>query len=142
MAKREKKLSNKVLLLLFIISIITSVLAIYEIYLFNGVESIIRYIVMGVIALYDFRLFFKIRKINKGNTKKKPKKVLFGLWLILYSVICFGIAYALNFVYSNISNANKTDVTYTSYLVVMATNGNNDIKTVKDLKIALFGWMY
>ena len=137
MAKREKKLSNKVLLLLFIISIITSVLAIYEIYLFNGVESIIRYIVMGVIVLYDLRLFIKIRKINKGKTKKKPKKVLFGLWLILYSVICFGIAYALNFVYSNISNANKTDVTYTSYLVVMATNGNNDIKTVKDLKIAL-----
>ena len=57
------------------IALITSGLAVYEIFLFNGVESVIRYIIMGLIVLYDIHLIWKIRKIVKGKTKKKPKKI-------------------------------------------------------------------
>ena len=136
MAKREKNVTNKVLTLLFILSFATSLFAVYEIFLFQGVETFIRYIIMGLILLYDVRLLFLfIRK--KKNKTSKAKKWLFIIWLILYIIICCGIAYALNFVYGKISNVNKTEVEYTSYLVVMATNPVNDIKDAQNLKIAL-----
>jgi len=137
MARSEKKISHKFMVLFLIIALITSGLAIYGIFLFNGVETILRYVIMGLIALYDIHLILKTRKITKGKTKKKPHKVLFIFWLILYSIICFGIAYSLNFVYSKISGVNKTDVTYTSYLVVLASNPTKDIKSASDLTIGL-----
>ena len=131
------KILNKFLILFLIIALITSGIAIYGIFLFGGIESLIRYIVMGLIALYDLRLILKVRKIVKGKTKKKPHKVLWLIWLILYAGICFAIGYALNFVYTRLSNVNKSDVTYTSYLVVLASNPTNDIKDAKNLTIGL-----
>ena len=137
MAKKEGKVSHKFLVLFLIVSLITSGIAVYEIFLFNGIETILRYIIMGLIILYDVRLLLKTRKIIKGKTKKKPHKVLFIIWLILYSVICFGVAYSLNYLYTRISSVNKSDVTYTSYLVVLANNPETDIKTASDLTIGL-----
>ena len=131
------KIINKFLVLFLIIALITSGIAIYSIFLFDGVETLIRYIVMGLIALYDLRLIFKVRKIVKGKTKKKPHKALWLIWLIIYSGVCFAIGYSLNFVYTRLSNVNKSDVTYTSYLVVMQNNPTNDIKDAKNLTIGL-----
>ena len=137
MAKKEGSIIHKFLVLFLIVAIITSILAVYEIFLFNGVESIIRYIVMGLIILYDIRLILKTRKIVKGKTKKKPKKALFMFWLVIYAFLCFMAAYSLNYIYSKVSSVNKTDVTYTSYLVVLASNPETDIKTASDLTIGL-----
>ncbi|MBQ3307515.1 MAG: LCP family protein, partial [Bacilli bacterium] len=135
MAKVEKKIMNKFLSLFMILAIISSGLAIYEIYLFQGIETVIRYIIIGFLALYDIRLFFHTRKLMKSS--KRGKRILYLLWIILYGCICFGIAYSLGFIYNKISSTNKSQVTYTSYLVVMANNPNDDIKTIKDSKIAL-----
>ena len=137
---KEGKILHKIIILIYIIALISSLLAIYEIFLFNGIETLIRYIVMALITLYDIRLLLKLRKIVKGKTRKNNKKYhkkLFLFWLILYSIICLGIAYSLNFVYSKVSSANKTDVTYTSYLVVLADNKTGNIKNAKNMKIAL-----
>ena len=137
MAKKEGRILHKFLILFLVIALITSGLAVYEIFLFDGVESVIRYIIMGLIVLYDIHLIWKIRKIVKGKTKKKPKKALLMIWLILYSIICFGAAYSLNYLYSKVSSVNKSDVTYTSYLVVLASNPATDIKSASDLTIGL-----
>lgn len=137
MAKKEGRILHKIMILFLIIALITSGLAIYEIFLFDGVESIIRYIIMGLMGLYDLHLIWKLTKIVRGKTKKKPHKIPYMIWLLIYAVICFGIAYALNFVYSKVSSVNKTDVTYTSYLVVMASNPATDIKTASDLTIGI-----
>ena len=137
MAKKEGRIIHKFLILFLIVALITSAFAIYEIFLFEGIESILRYIIMGLIALYDLRLLFKTKKIVKGRTKKKPHKVLFLFWLIIYSAACFGAAFLLSYVYNKVSSVNKTDVIYTSYLVVLDSNPQNDIKTATDLKIGL-----
>ena len=137
MAKKEKKIINKFLVLFLIISLITSGLAIYELFLFQGVETIIRYIIMGLIVLYDLHLILKVRKYVKGKTKKKPKRALLLFWLLIYALICFGTAYSLNYLYSRISGVNKTSVTYTSYLVVMSNNPETDIKSASDLTIGI-----
>ena len=137
MARRDRKFINKLLSLLLIIALIASGLTIYEIFLFDGVETLIRYIVMGLIALYDLHLIIKVNKIRKGRTKKAPHKGLFIVWLIIYIALCLFIVYALNFIYTKIDNVNKNEVTYTSYLVVMDSNPINDIKDAKNMKIAL-----
>ena len=137
MAKKEGKLFRKVLDLLLIIALITSGVLIYEIFLFNGVETVIRYVIMALILLYDIYLIMRSHKIVKGKTKKKPKKGLFIFWLILYSLICFGIAYSLNFIYSKVSSVNKGDVTYTSYLVVLSNSSAKDIENIRSLSIGL-----
>ena len=85
---KEKQNTHKVLSLLFILSLATSLFAVYEIYLFSGIETFIRYIIMGVILLYDVRLVFKYFKLRKSKSKKSW---LFILWLILYIIICCGI---------------------------------------------------
>lgn len=137
--KKPGKLLHKIMILFLIIALITSLCTIYSIFLYEGIESLIRYIIIGVIILYDLRLIFKCRKLIKGRTKKnkKPHKKLFIFWLFIYSLICFGIAFALNYVYDKVSGANKGNVTYTSYLVVMATNKANNINDIANMKLAM-----
>ena len=133
----KKKFINRITVLLMILSIIASGLAIYEIFLFNGVETFIRYVIIGLVIWYDIHLILKTRKLCKGKTKKPPHRLLFIFWMILYVIICLVIAYSLNFVYSRLSKTNKTDVTYTSYLVVMASNPTGNITDAKNMKIAV-----
>ena len=137
MARREKKVTNKLMILLLILSIIASALAMYEIFLFEGVETFIRYVIIGLMIWYDIHLILKVRKIRKGKTKKPPHRKLFIFWMIIYVIICLGLAYSLDFVYSRLSNANKSTVTYTSYLVVMAENPTDKIENARNMKIAL-----
>ena len=137
--KKEGRFLHKIMILFLIIAIITSFCAIYSIFLYQGIETTIRYVIMGLIVLYDIRLIFKSRKLIRGKVKKnkKPHKKLFILWLFVYAVIWFVISYALNYVYDKVSGANKGDVTYTSYLVVMASNEANKISDVKNMTLAM-----
>ena len=71
---KEKKgtISNIFITLFLITSLITSGALVYGIFLYEGIESLIRYIIMGLLILNDIRLLFKARKIIKGKAKKKP----------------------------------------------------------------------
>ena len=140
MAKKEKKKKsflNDLLGIFLLTSIILSGILIYGIYLYDGIETIIRYIIMGLLGLNDIRLIIKFNKIIKGKTKKKPKKKLFLFGLILYSAICGFLAYELINVYGKISNVNKTDVTYTSYLIVKKDSPVKGIGDVTDLELGI-----
>lgn len=143
MSKKEEKSPGKVIpklmILFLVISLITSLCTIYFIFLYEGIETTIRYIIITLIVLYDIRLIFKCRRLIKGKVKKdkKPHRKLFILWLIIYSIICFALSYALNYVYDKVSGANKGDVTYTSYLVVLSNNKALGINDVSNMKIAI-----
>lgn len=137
--KKEGKFLHKIMVLFLIIAIITSFCAIYSIFLYQGIETVIRYVIIGLIVLYDIRLIFKARRLIKGKVKKnkKPHKKLFTFWLLIYALICFFVSYALNYVYDKVSGANKGEVTYTSYIVVMANNEASGIKDVSNMKLAM-----
>lgn len=143
MAKSEEKKGgkfiHKIMILFLIIAIITSLCAVYSIFLYNGIETVIRYIIMGLILLYDIRLILKCRKLIKGRLKKnkKPHKKLFVFWLIIYSLLCFGLSWALNYVYDKVSGANKGDITYTSYLVVKSSSNIDTVKDINNMKLAM-----
>ena len=98
MAKKSKKKSKGfVTILFFIISLLTSLFAIYEIYLLNSIEDLIRYIVIGLLVIIDFIIFIKV-------FRNKPKKLFLILFMILYSVICFGLGYFIQYVYGKVDH--------------------------------------
>lgn len=144
MSKKSKKgkssLFNKFMIFFVIIAVASSIFSIYEILLLSSIETLIRYIVIGVLVLLDLIIIFKchrIRKFDETKKKKKPKKKLFMLLIILYTIICLLIGGTIFYVYGKINGLNKTFVTYTSDLLVMSTNQANDISDVKDMKIGI-----
>ena len=144
MSKKRKKgkssLFNKFMIFFVIIAVASSIFSIYEILLLSSIETLIRYIVIGVLILLDLIIIFKchrIRKFDETKKKKKPKKKLFMFLIILYIIICLLIGGTIFYVYGKINGLNKTFVTYTSDLLVMSTNQANDISDVKDMKIGI-----
>lgn len=144
MSKKRKKgkssLFNKFMIFFVIIAVASSIFSIYEILLLSSIETLIRYIVIGVLVLLDLIIIFKchrIRKFDETKKKKKPKKKLFMFLIILYTIICLLIGGTIFYVYDKINGLNKTFVTYTSDLLVMSTNQANDISDVKDMKIGI-----
>ena len=144
MSKKRKKgkssLFNKFMIFFVIIAVASSIFSIYEILLLSSIETLIRYIVIGVLVLLDLIIIFKchrIRKFDETKNKKKPKKKLFMFLIILYTIICLLIGGTIFYVYGKINGLNKTFVTYTSDLLVMSTNQANDISDVKDMKIGI-----
>ncbi len=133
--EKEKKKGLKVVQLFFlIIAIATSLFAIYEIFLLNSIEDLIRYIIIGVLLIIDLILIFKVKSSKK---KKKTKRVFLVLFMILYSCICGVIGGAIFYVYGQINSINKVYVTYSSSLIAMKDSEINDIEDVSDLKIGL-----
>lgn len=144
MSKKSKKgkssLFNKFMIFFVIIAVASSIFSIYEILLLSSIETLIRYIVIGVLVLLDLIIIFKchrIRKFDETKKKKKPKKKLFMFLIIIYTIICLLVGGAIFYVYGKINGLNKTFVTYTSDLLVMSTNQANDISDVKDMKIGI-----
>ena len=137
MAKKNKENSggfSKFVIILVIITLLSSFFAIYEIFLLSGIETLIRYIVIGVLILIDLIILFKSRGIRK---KKKSKRVLFIIFDIIYMLICLAVGIVIFYVYGRISGLNKTFVTYTSDLVVMSKSDANKVSDIKDMTIGI-----
>lgn len=143
--KEKRSISSIIVLLLFIVALGCSGYLIYNILLLSGIENIIRYIIIGILGLIDFISLIKTRNIwkNKQNKKKKKKKkksskrIGFILFLFLYSIICFILGFAINYIYGKLDSVNKKYVTYTSSLVVLSDNEAESIKDIKNYKIAI-----
>ena len=135
--KKESVFFNYIIVFFLIIALITSIFAVYEIFLLSGIENTIRYIVIAILGLLDLFFLLKTRTYFKKKKKKKRKKGLFLFFLIVYSIICFGIGGVIFYVYGQLDNLNKETVTYTSDLLVMSYNKAEDIKDIKDMKIGI-----
>ena len=69
--KNKRKKSSIVALIFFIISLVASGYLIYNILRLSGIEDLIRYIIIGILALIDLISFIKMRIIWKNKQKKK-----------------------------------------------------------------------
>ncbi len=140
--EKKRKKSSIVSLVFFIISLITSGYLIYNIFLLNGIENLIRYIIIGILLLIDLIAFIKIRIIWKNKTPKKKKKkeskrIGFITFLILYSIICTIIGITISYFLGTIDSLNKKYVTYSSSLITLSDNEAEKIKDIKDYKIGI-----
>ncbi len=140
----EKKPKIRFVVLAFLtISLITSIFAIYEIFLLSSIEDLIRYIVIGVLAFIDLifilktKSIFKNRKKRKKKNKKNQKHIALILFMILYSILCGVVGGVVFYVYGRLNSINKVYVTYSSSLVVMKDNEAKEIGDVKDYTIGI-----
>lgn len=135
---KEKKSKIKLILLIFfIIALVCSGFAIYEIFLLSSIETLIRYIVIAILILIDVFLFVKVRVISKKRKKKRNKRIGLISFMVIYSIVCLAVGLVISYLYGQLDNINKDYVTYTSDLIVMSDNPANDIKEVKDYTIGI-----
>lgn len=135
---RKKPILKITILILSIISLFSSGFAIYEIFMLGSIENAIRYIVIGILILLDVLIIFKTKGILKKRPKKKhSKRIGYIIFMVLYTLICLAVALVIFYVYGKLSNMNKSQITYSSSLVVMAKNEANEISDIKDYKIGI-----
>ena len=135
---RKKTILKITILILSIISLLSSGFAIYEIFMLGSIENTIRYIVIGILILLDVLIIFKTKGILKKRPKKKhSKRIGYIIFMVLYTLICLAVALVIFYVYGKLSNMNKSQITYSSSLVVMAKNEANEISDIKDYKIGI-----
>lgn len=145
MAKHEieneekiKKPKIRIVLSIFlIIAIACSAFAIYEIFLLSSIETLLRYIVMGILILIDVVLFIKVRIASKKRKKKRNKRIGLISFMLIYSLICFAVGLVIAYFYGQLSSINKAYVTYTSDLVVMKDNEAEKVDDIKDYTIGI-----
>ena len=136
---KEKKTANIFIGLFLIIALGCSGFAIYELLLLSSIETLIRFIVIGIIGVLDLYFIIKANRIIKGKIKKKKSvnKGLFITILFIYSIICFLVGGIIFYVYGKIDSLNKNTVTYTSKLLVMNNNAATDIDDINEMTIGI-----
>lgn len=118
-----------------VIFIITSIYLIQSILLFNKIETLIRYIIIGIIALIDILILAKMF-LTTNKKKKKKKRYVYSGVLIVFSILFIFLGYNLNKIYSYFSELNKK-VVYSTSLVSLKENKEVNLSTLKDKKIGI-----
>lgn len=129
MAKKKSKLYR--LIIISIIYILSSVYLIHSILLFDKIEDLIRYVIVGVISLSGILLMIKII-----FGKKKKHHYVLSIILILFSALFIFLGFNLNRIYSYFANLNK-NVVYSTSLVTLKETKETDMKVLKDAKFGL-----
>lgn len=129
MTKVKKKKKFKLNNLLVLLCIISSLYLIYRIYQFGPIEPTIRYIIIGIILLIDFIFFYKKQKI-------KGKKLILFVMVIYIGFNVF-MSLVIGKVYDAIDSINKSKVIYSTSLVTLSSNDNNDIENINNCKIGI-----
>ncbi len=138
--KDKTPITKKLVLIFMILALIMSCFAIYELSILGNIENLIRYSVIA--AMFAIDIFITIKSINifkKRSKHRHSKRIGFIIFLILYSLICFGIGGAIFYIYGKVNNINKESVIYSSSLVMMANDDNKNIKDIKDVKDFIIG---
>ena len=131
MKKKKKIQYTSIFAIIFIIA---SIYLIQAILLFNKIETFLRYSIIGVIALIDLFIFYKLFFAKKK--KKKKHKIVYSIILIIFSGLFLFLGFNLNRIYSYFSNLNKK-VVYSISLVTLKENKDVSLSTLKDKKIGV-----
>ncbi len=136
--KKRRPILKIALLILTIISLLSSAFAIYEILSLQSIENLIRYIVVGILVLIDLIIILKTKSICKKRPKNKHSKRLgYIIFMVIYTLICAFVGIVIFYVYGKLSNMNKSQILYSSSVVVMANNEAEKINDIVDYKIGV-----
>lgn len=135
MKDKKGKVFKIFISILTLLCLVASAYCIYNILLLNTIETVIRYIVIGILVILD--LIILVKNIIILKSKKRKKHVVLILVLILYLIINFLLGFGINYLYGKLSNMNKKKVTYSTSLVVLKDSKINSIDDVKDLDIGI-----
>ncbi len=89
-SEKTKKPIGLIILWIFVIAAFAaSGFLIYELFLLSAIETLLRYIVIGVLLLIDLILLIRMLFICKNRRKKKKRHITFTIFTILYIIACF-----------------------------------------------------
>ena len=125
------------LTIFLILTIVSSGYLVYQLLLLDGIENLIRYIVVAILALIDLAFIIKLFLIKHSRKKKRKKHIGYGILMILFAIICFAGGYVINYLYSKVDNINKDLVTYSSVLLVMSDDKASKIEDIVDYEIGI-----
>lgn len=124
--KRKFKI-NKFLSLILIIS---AVYLIYNILLLGPIEKMIRYLIIGIIALIDLLIILKSFSKKSGGTA-------ISIIIILIVIFNFIAGGAVNKIYSSLATVSKNKTVYSSSLVTLKNSNIKSIDSIKNKKICI-----
>lgn len=137
--KEEKKKLKKPIRIIKNIFSVANILSmaflIYSIYLINGIETEIRFVVMGVILIINLLFIILLRKIINKN-----KLIKFIIFIILSTILILGqsiLGYYIFKTYSSLNNINKNKITYETAVVIKKDANILTIEGLKNKKIGI-----
>ena len=120
-----------------ILAIASSGYLAYQLLLLDGIENLLRYIVVAILGLIDLVFLIKLFIIKHSRKRKKKKHIGYGIIMVLFAAICFAGGFVINYLYSKVDNINKDLVTYSSSLLVMADDKAAKIEDIVDYEIGI-----
>ncbi len=129
--KKGKKRRIKIDAIFVLISLLASAYLIYSLLLLGSIEKVIRYVIIGIIVLFNLVMI-----INLFRDKKKKRKILKRILVLLYSIIAVYLAFNIIDAYASIENMNKT-ISKSASLVTLKSNKVDNAKDIKDSKIGI-----
>lgn len=127
---KENKTYFKYYIFLFIISIIINLLFLYNIILFNNIENMIRIILLlvSICLTTFFNIFLYLTSSKKLFTS-------ISIIFFLYIIILIIINYNLNKVYTKINKISNNKNLYSSSIVTLKSNSNDNIYNIDKIGI-------
>ncbi len=132
--KKKKKHSIIIDIIFIVLSIFSSIYLIYNLLLLGPIEKILRYVLIGIICLFDFLLILNLFRKKK---KKNMKKVIKRFCLLLLIIAYFVIGYNINIISGILGNMNKKYITTSSSLVTLKDNELDKVEEIRGAKIAI-----
>lgn len=131
--------SRIVVLIFTILSLVSSIICIIDLYKLTTLESFKKYIYIAIIVLIfiDLLLILKTKKRFRKKQKRIPKNKGMITFQVFYLLITIIFAVVMTYAYSYIGSFNKNYVTYSSSLVVMSDDKAEKIKDIKNYTIGI-----
>ncbi|MDD3048883.1 MAG: LCP family protein [Bacilli bacterium] len=130
---------NKLLLyiisLFFLVYLGSNIYLIYNILLFNDIETIIRYGIIGCLLILS--IIFLLIYINIIIRRKKKSFIIYIIVIMLFSSVQLLGTYFINKAYSSINKINKSSITYSTSLITLKTSNIKKVSDLKDKKIGI-----
>ena len=132
--KRNKKIGlvSSVIVGMFLVATVYFILNLLKL---TGVETVIRYIVIGLLIL--FMLYTIKKNFSLRLQPKKYKFILFMLLLIIIGSLEMYLNYIIVRGLNVVDNLNKGKVKYTSALIALKDNNDVTVKTIGKAKIGI-----
>ena len=127
---KKRKISKKAVLLLIlaILVIFSSLFSIYSLTLLSGVETLIRLVVSGIIAIFMIMLLGGF--VNSMKKKKSKKYRIYAPFVIIYSILLIAVGYYVIKTYAVLDNFTTDSTTYSSSIVTLKSNKVDSVEKI------------
>lgn len=129
MKKKKRKINKKALFisLLILLSIFACIFSVYSLSLLNGIETLIRMSMCGIIIVLMLALVFMLIRALKNKKKKHLGTIILSL---AYSIILILFGHYVFKTYNVVENFTSDSTTYSSSIVTLSSNKAKSIKDV------------